>query len=95
VDIRLLRHPSAFMPLTMSVAALAVVLGHAAVYGVVHEQDEGAAAHVFQFLMTVQLPVVAYFIVKWVRRAPRAWAPVLGLQSGAWLLACCAVAVLT
>ena len=35
----------------MSLAALALVLGHAAVFGIVHEADEGAAAHVWQILM--------------------------------------------
>ena len=55
----------------------------------------GAAAHIFQLLMTVQLPVVVYFAVRWVRRAPRASAPVLGLQVGLWLVAWVAVGVLT
>lgn len=83
------------MPLTIVLAALALVIGHAVIYGVVHEPDEGAAAHVFQILMTVQLPVVMYFAFRWVRRAPKALAPVLGLQVGLWLLACGAVAFLT
>jgi len=90
-----LRLPSAYVPMTMSLAALMVVVMHAAIYGVVHEQDEGAAAHVFQFLMTVQLPVVGYFVLKWVRRAPRTATPVLAMQVGLWLLACASVAVLT
>jgi hypothetical protein len=36
--------PSAFLPIAMSLTALAVVLGHIAMYGVVREADEGAAA---------------------------------------------------
>ena len=35
----------------MSFAALAMVLGHAAMFGVVHEADEGTAAHIFQLLI--------------------------------------------
>jgi len=46
-----LKQASAWLPLGMSLAALALVLGHAAVYGVVHEADEGAAAHIWQILM--------------------------------------------
>ena len=55
----------------MSFAALALVLGHAAMFGVVHEEDEGTAAHIFQILMVGQLPFVAFFAAKWLRRAPR------------------------
>jgi len=43
--------PSAFLPLAMSLTALGLVLGHVAIYGVVHEADEGAAAHLWQLLM--------------------------------------------
>jgi hypothetical protein len=56
-----MRQPSAFLPLAMSLAALAIVLGHAAVFGIVHEADEGTAAHLFQLLMAAQVPVVAFF----------------------------------
>lgn len=42
-----LKHPSAFVPLAMSLAALATVLFHIAVYGVAREADEGPAAHIF------------------------------------------------
>lgn len=45
-----LKRPSAWLPLALSCAALALVLGHAAIYGVVHEADEGSATHLFQFL---------------------------------------------
>ena len=33
--------PSAFLPLTMSLTALAMVLGDVAIYGIVHQADEG------------------------------------------------------
>ncbi len=77
------RQPSAWIPLTMSMAALSMVLGHVAVYGVVHEADEGAIAHLWQVLMAVQMPVLLYFAVKWLRRAPQATLKVIGLQAGA------------
>ena len=40
-------------------------VGHAAVCGVVHEADEGAAAHIWQILMAGQIPFVIYFMSKW------------------------------
>ena len=57
----LLKQPSAWIPITLSLAALAIVLGHAAIFGIVHETDEGTAAHLWQILMALQLPIVAYF----------------------------------
>ena len=40
-----IRQPSAFLPVALSLVALALVLGHVALFGVVHEADEGTAAH--------------------------------------------------
>ena len=87
MDVRSIRQPSAFVPLTMSLAAVASVLGHAAVYGTAHEADEGAAAHLFQILIVAQVPVVGFFAIRWLPRAPRQGLRVLGLQAGAALAA--------
>ena len=95
MDVSSIKQPSAFVPVAMSLAALATVLGHVAVYGVVHEADEGAAAHIFQLLMAAQIPVVAYFAFTWLRRSPRQALQVLALQGGAALAACTAVFFLT
>ena len=89
-----MKQPSAFLPLAMSLAALAMALGNAAVFGVVHEADEGAAAHIFQLLMVVQIPVVAFFAIKWLPRAPKETLRVLALQAGAALAAIAAVFLL-
>jgi len=83
----LMRHPSAFLPVAMSLAALIVVVASVAVFGVVREPDEGTAAHVFQLLIGGQLPIVAYFAVRWLPRSPRRALPVLALQAGAGLAA--------
>jgi hypothetical protein len=48
----------------MSLIALALVLGHVALFGVVHQADEGTAAHLWQFLMAVQVPIIAFFAIK-------------------------------
>ena len=90
-----LKQPSAFLPVAMSLAALALMLGHAAIFGIVHEADEGTAAHIFQLLMAVQLPIIAYFALKWLPRAPRQALQILALQAGAALAAIASVAFLT
>ena len=90
-----IKQPSAVFPLVMSLVALAMVLGHAAIFGVVHEADEGTAAHIFQLLIVAQVPVVAFFAVKWLPRAPGPTLQVLALQAGAALPAIVAVVFLT
>ena len=81
----IIKRPTAFLPMAMSLTALAVVLVHIAVYGIAREADEGAAAHIWQLLMAGQLPILAFFAVKWLPRAPRQTLCVLGLQAAAAL----------
>jgi amino acid transporter len=80
-----LKHWSAVLPLAMSIAALVLVLGHVAVSGGVRETDEGTAAHIWQLLMAAQVPVVAFFAITWLPRAPRMGLLVLALQAAAVL----------
>ena len=81
------RQPSAFMPLAMSIAALVTVLYHIARFGIAPQADEGAAAHIWQLLMAGQVPVVAFYALKWLPRAPRTALQVLAVQVGAALAA--------
>jgi hypothetical protein len=87
----ILKHPSAFLPLAMSLTALGVLFG-AAIYGILHgahgiirQPDEGTAAHLWQLLMAGQLPVLLFFAIKWLPRAPKQTLGVLALQAGAAL----------
>ncbi len=83
----LLKKPSAFLPVAMSLTALAVVLIHLATFGVAREPDEGAAAHLWQLLMAVQLPVLFFFAVKWLPRSPKEALLVMAIQACAALAA--------
>ena len=87
MDVALLKRPSALMPVAMSVAALATVIGYAAMFGTARQVDEGAAAHVWQLLMAGQVPVVAFFAIRWLPTKPRQALMVLALQVGAALAA--------
>ncbi len=75
----------------MSLVALALVLGHVALFGVVHEADEGTAAHLWQILMAVQVPIIAFFALKYVPQKPKQALMVLALQIVAMLTACAPV----
>jgi hypothetical protein len=91
----LLKQPGAWIPLGMSLAALALVVGHALVYGMVHEVDEGAAAHMWQLLMVGQLPFLAYFTIKWMPIRARETLQVLVILAMTWLANFAAVFWLT
>ena len=89
----IVKQPSAFVPLAMSILALAVILIAAIVtfahtgHGLVREPDEGTAAHLWQILVAGQLPVLIYFAIRWLPRAPRQSLYVLALQAAAILAA--------
>jgi hypothetical protein len=79
----LLKVPSAWLPIAMSLAALVVVLIHIARFGIAREADEGAAAHIWQVLMATQVPIVAYFALRWVPRSPMRGLIVVAVQLAA------------
>jgi hypothetical protein len=83
----MLRKPSGFLPVTMSLAALAIVLAHVAIFGPAREADEGTAAHLWQLLMAAQLPLLLFFSIRWLPRSPRQALLVMALQAGAALAA--------
>jgi hypothetical protein len=83
----LMKLPMAWLPIAMSIAALATVLLSVAIFGVVQESDEGAGAHIFQLLIALQVPVVAFFALKWLPKAPRQALGVLALQICAVIVA--------
>ncbi|MGH9439903.1 MAG: hypothetical protein ACRD22_18995 [Terriglobia bacterium] len=83
---------SALAPLLMSLAALALVIGRIAVVGTARDVDEGTVAHLFQLLIVCQVPIVAFFAIKWLRRIPRQALAVLALQALAVVVACAPVA---
>jgi hypothetical protein len=83
----LMKNPSAFLPLAMSFSAFATVLIYVAMFGVARQADEGTAAHIWQILMAGQIPIIAFFAIQWLPRAPKEALLVLALQGGAALMA--------
>jgi hypothetical protein len=79
----MVKKPSAFLPVIMSFAALAVVLAHVAIFGAAREADEGTAAHLWQLLMAAQLPLLVFFAIKWLPRSPKQALLVMALQASA------------
>ena len=94
MNVSSIKQPAAYIPVAMSFAALVMVLGHIALFGITREADEGTAAHLWQLLMAGQMPVLAYFAIKWLPRAPKPTLCVLGLQFGAAIAAMAPVILL-
>ena len=90
----MLKLPSAFIPVAMSVAALILVLLSIVIFGASREPDEGATAHLWQLLVAGQLPVMAFFAIKWLPRTPRPALAVLALQAVVFLAALAPVYIL-
>ena len=82
----LMRQPTGYLPVAMSVGALAMIVWFVAVHGVVHQPDEGAQAHLWQLLVAGQVPLIAYFAFRWLPRARRPALVVLALQVAAVML---------
>lgn len=77
---KIFRRPSAVAPLVLSGLVIAAIIWHLARFGLAHQADEGAAAHIFQILMPLQIPVIAYFAVRWMPVDARWAAKVLAIQ---------------
>ena len=54
----MLKQPTVFLPLVMSLVALIMILVHYSIFGIVDETDEGTAAHIFQLLIILQMPFI-------------------------------------
>jgi hypothetical protein len=80
MDVMLLKRPSALLPLIMSAAALAIVIAYATMFGTARQADEGTAAHLWQLLMAGQLPIIAFFALRWLPAEPKRALVVLALQ---------------
>jgi hypothetical protein len=76
----LLRRPSAWLPIALSLAALALIAVSAGLGGVAEHEDEGAAARIFQLLMAVDAVAIAFFGLRWVPASPRTAIAILCLQ---------------
>ncbi len=80
-----MKHWSALLPLALSIAGLALVFGHVAVSGAGPEADEGTLARIWWLLMAAQVPLVAFYAITWLPRAPQVATWTLMLQVGAVL----------
>ena len=84
----LIKQPSAWLPGAISLAALIFLLSYAAIFGVANQpgSDEGTPAHIFQLLMVLQLPIMAYFAIRWLPKQPKQSLLILAAQIILWFI---------
>jgi hypothetical protein len=88
----IIKRPSAWIPIAMSLIVLAMFLIGIAMFGAPHrEPDEGTGAHLFQIWLALEVLTVAFFAIKWLPQAPKQAAFVLAIQIVAALAACAPV----
>ena len=78
----LIKKPTAWIPILMSLIALIILISYVIIFGVSQQphEDEGTAAHLFQLLLGGQVPIVLFFLIKWLPKKPREALLILGLQ---------------
>ena len=89
------RRLSAWVPIAMSSTVILMFAAFFFLGGpLVREPDEGFAAHMFQILMGLQVPIIAYFALKWLPERPQEAIQILVLQLIAGILAAAPVFIL-
>ncbi len=87
----ILKKPSAWIPIAMSLAMLAFILTYLAIFGVSApnpDADEGTPAHLFQLWLVLEVLMVSFFAVKWLPQKPKQALFVLAIQIIAVVAAC-------
>ena len=84
----LLKRPSAWVPIALSLAMLTFILAYFALYGVSAPDpnaDEGTPARLFQLWLVLEALIVPFFALTWLPRAPKQALLILALQLAAAL----------
>ena len=76
----LMRKPSAWLSLALSLVAIGLIVAHVVFVGVAPQADEGTEARIFQVLMLLDALVIGAFAVRWLPIAPKGASAVVALQ---------------
>lgn len=75
-----IKHPSAFLPIMLSLVAFLLAITQVIFFGAVHQTDEGVAAHIWQLAMVIQMPIIFFFAIKYLPHQAKSASRVLLLQ---------------
>ncbi|MDQ2662474.1 MAG: hypothetical protein M3Y18_00395 [Candidatus Eremiobacteraeota bacterium] len=85
----------AFGPIALSLGCITLVIASVAKYCLPPLGDEGTAAHIFQILMAIQLPLAIWFVLRQCEQPVGGKMPFLLLQALAWGVAAASAKLLT
>jgi len=88
--ISVLKKPSAWLPIVLSLAALGLILASIMIVGdpTTPPEDEGTAAHLFQLWLVLEAILIMFFAIKWMPQKPYETSFILAIQVLAVLAAC-------
>jgi hypothetical protein len=85
----LIKQPSAWIPIVLSLITLATMLTYLVVSAPpIHQTDEGTAAHLFQIWLVLEVVLIGFFTIKWLPRNPKDTLFILAIQIVTIILAC-------
>ncbi len=85
----LLKKPSAWIPIALSLSVLTVMIIFIALSGPPTRQaDEGVGAHLFQIWLVLEVLMVGFFAIKWLPQRPTQTVLILLIQIVAVLATC-------
>ncbi len=89
----LLKRPSAWLPIALSLIALALMLFTIVFSGPpVRQPDEGTAAHLFQIWLVLEVCMILFFGFTWLPKKPKEAVVILAIQIVLVLAGCAPVA---
>lgn len=87
MDVSLLKKPSAAIPIVISFAATMLVLVHRSLTLSGDESEVATFSQAFRVILALQIPLVLYFLYRWLPRKPNDALRVLAMQAVAALVA--------
>lgn len=84
--VSIIKRPSAWIPIVIPLIFFEYLIIYITIFGIVREEDEGTAAHLFQLWLVLEPLMVGFFAVKWLQRARKEALIILALQIIAALL---------
>lgn len=93
----LLRKPSAWVPIALSLGMLAFIFTYIMLFGVSAPQqnkDEGTPAHIFQLWLVLEAVMILFFAITWLSKEPKQALIILAIQIIAVLAACAPIFIL-
>ena len=94
MDVSLLKKPSAAIPIAISFAAITLVLVHRSLVISGDDSEVAGFSRAFRVILALQIPLILYFLYRWLPRKPNDALRVLALQVGAAFVAILAALLL-